>query len=299
MKHTITILGAGRIGSALQQLLEPRVETVHIWDVDEKLVPDQKPLKEIIPVADLLFLCIPSWVTREALESTKPFLSKSTIIISLAKGIEHKSGLTIDKVIEDATGHDRYALIYGPMLAEELKKDLNGFGVIATKDFKIFKTVDRLFEPTALYFEHSSDIRGVAIAGILKNIYALALGIADGLDWGGNTKGWVVSHAVLEMESIVQELGGKKESVAGPAGIGDLIASGFSPYSKNRSTGHQFVSQGEQAIGSEGAVSLPSLLSMLGDKEKNYPLLQLLKRIIMKQDDPKNVLQEFIKSTRH
>src|SRR3989338_844635 len=110
----------------------------------------------------------------------------------------------------------------------------------------------------------TSDVRGVAVAGVLKNIYALGLGIAHALGWGENQKGWFVSRALREMARAAELLGGTRETMLGIAGLGDLVATGFSPHSHNRTTGALFVTDPGRFPKAESINALPIIIKKLG-----------------------------------
>ncbi|MFA6339149.1 MAG: 2-dehydropantoate 2-reductase N-terminal domain-containing protein [Candidatus Paceibacterota bacterium] len=293
-KESVVIIGAGEIGSAIKKILEQKELELLIWDKDVNKIPDQKPLTEIIPNADFLFICTPSWTLQEVLLNIKPLLSNTTIVVSLAKGINEQSNHTTDELMKKFLPENQnFALLGGAMLAEELLAGLSGIGVIATKEIDTFKKLANLFSQTNLLVEYSEDIHGTALAGILKNIYAVALGIADGLNWSSNQKGWLVSKSVGEMLDIIKILGGKEETIYGIAGLGDLIATGYSSYSLNRQAGENLVKTNE-VMKSEGVVSLPPLFSMLDGKIEQLPLLTTLEKVITKNKDPKDAFEQFV-----
>ena len=292
MLQQLVIIGAGEIGKALEKVLRKQNLAISLWDKDPSKVRSQKPLKEIVPDADFLFLCIPSWALRNALNNLLPFLNKKTLIISLAKGIEENTKKTTDELLQELLPRGQnFALLFGPMLAEELTKGMVGIGVVASKNQKAFHQLAKIFTHTNLYLEYSKDIRGVALSGVLKNIYAIALGIADGLRWGGNAKGWLVARAINEMAKIAQMLGGKKETALGTAGLGDLIATGFSPYSRNRRIGYELVRNGRSHLQSEGFISLSPLGKRLYKNKEKFLLLKALEDIIIRNKKCKIIFE--------
>lgn len=299
MKEKIVIIGAGEIGRAIEKVLSVKDLDVQIWDKDESKVAGQKPLAKIIPEADIVFLCVPSWAMRQAATETKPFLNKNTVIISLAKGLEESSKKTAYEILEEVLTKDmQIAILSGPMLAEELIQGKFAMGVVASKNIETFKKIEELFEgenPTSLHVEYSSDIRGVAFCGVLKNIYAVALGIADGLGLGSDVKGWLVSESIKEMQEIIRILGGKPETALGPAGVGDLITTGFSNYSSNHQIGGELVKTGKYSKKSEGFVSLPSIIDLLDKSIKKFKLLNALNVSILQGKDIKKVFENIIK----
>jgi glycerol-3-phosphate dehydrogenase (NAD(P)+) len=293
-KETVLIIGAGEIGRAIEKILSDKQNLkIELWDKDASKVPGQKQLVDIVPLADFLFLCVPSWASRAVLHSVLPNLNKNTLIISLAKGIEARTLKTMDSVLEELLPSAAfYALLMGPMLAEELMQGLVGIGVVASKESRVFDKTRALFADTNLLIEFSTDVRGIAFAGVLKNIYAIGLGIADGLNLGNNFKAWLVKTSVKEMAEIIELAGGQKESAFGSAGLGDLIATGFSPYSRNRQVGDELVRTGKCCLKSEGFVSLPSVIKLIKeDKISQLPILQALTEIIIYHKNVKTTFE--------
>lgn len=292
----IVVIGAGEIGSSIGGLLKKKGYGVEWWDVDASRVPTQKQLADIIPSADVLFLCIPSWVHRVALADCVPHLAKKTVVLTVSKGIEKGTKKTIAEVLDEALPAGQpYGLISGPMLAEEMDAGQFGCGVYATAFPETSKLITDLFRETVLRIEPSSDVRGVSFAGVLKNVYALALGITDGLSLGDNARGWIVMQALREMGEIVQRLGGTPETAQGAAGLGDLVATGCSDFSRNRAEGKHIAKTGTCDEKSEGCVSLPSVVALLGGV-KDFPLLQTLQNIFTHHQDVRSSTLDLLRS---
>lgn len=298
MKQKICIIGAGRIGCAIGYVLKNLGNEVLFWDKDGLRVPAQIDLAEAVSSADFLFLCSPSWAMREVLTSAVPHLNNDTIIISLVKGIEQKTNKSMDELLQEFLPLNRIAILGGAMLAEEIQKGLGGVGVVGTKSKVICEKVKSLFNGSDIYLECTSDMRGVALDGVLKNIYAIGLGIADGLEWGSNKKSQLVTQAVNEMATIIQALEGEKESAYGGAGLGDLVASGYSPYSRNRQVGNEIVKTGACCLESEGLKSLPVIAKIAQERNLLLPLLFVLEAIVINGQDAKSSFEKLFKETR-
>lgn len=305
------IIGAGEIGSAIKSVLSSKKDVeVELWDKDESKIPDQKPLAAIIPSADFVFLCVPSWAMRAAAGGIVPLLNKNATVISLAKGIAPTLAgkvpfYTMDDLLEEILPKkQKSAILSGPMLAEELVQGMGGFGVVASTDREVFEELKKLFIGTKLFVEYSKDVRGVSLAGILKNIYAVGLGIVDGLGWSGDIKGWLTAKAINEMAEVIKILKGKSETALGTAGLGDLVATGFSEYSRNREAGEELVKTKECCLKSEGINSLPVIIELLGlgraaalgGKSEKFPILKSLERIILKRENAEIIFEELIVS---
>lgn len=288
----ITIIGAGEIGQAINKLISPKGFTIEVWDRNSSKTPNQKPLESIIPSSDIIFLCIPSWAIREVAATITGYLKKDSIIVSVSKGIEERDGKTLDELLEELFSQSaRYALLGGPMLAEELKADMIGVGAIGAKNPQVFDELKNVFADTNLYLECTDDIRGVALCGLLKNIYAISLGIAEGLGYGNNAKGWLTNLAIKEMTEIVTSLGGKEETVFSTAGIGDFIATGFSQYSSNRQVGFDLGQHGSTDKKSEGLVALPVFIKRIDNGER-FALLRAISEVVLEYKDAKSAFRK-------
>lgn len=289
----VVILGSGRIGSALAELIKSKA-SVEIWDVDASKTPDRKPFEKIIPKADAVILGIPSQAIRHACADMQPLLKPDCLLVSLSKGVEADSLKTMDEVLADALPHQPFALLSGPMLAEELVKRMGGAAVVATKEASDFEMLDRLFEDEALHLEHSTDIHGVALAGVLKNVFAIGLGVAEGIGWGENMKGWLTAESAREMQTIIRMLGGNPATMLTQAGLGDMVATGFSPHSSNHRYGKALAETGVCTHESEGCLSLPSLAKLLEGKTETLPIYEALEAIVVYNKDASETFKRFL-----
>lgn len=278
----ILILGAGELGGCIGHLFNGKTGfAVEWWDVDPKKITHIQKLDVLAHSADFLFLCIPSWSFRDALQSIKPHLSSSTIIVSFAKGIEHRSRMTMDQLLANCLpAHKKIVLMSGPMLAEELEQVLPASALVASKDSVARHTVVRMFNSTPLSCSASSDVRGTALCGVLKNIYALLLGASDGCQLGMNVRGTIITWSLNEMSRILPILGGRAQTAYSLAGLGDLVATGSSCFSKNYSVGKALAESGQCPVQSEGRVSLRALELLLKTHKQSFPLFCAVKKIL-------------------
>lgn len=280
--HKIAIIGAGNFGQAIAGIVASKqgIE-IAMWDTDSAKVPDMQPLESVLRDAEIVFLCVSSWVLRKAAEAILPYVSSGAIIISPTKGIEKDTLKTSDEILRDVFGDSaNIALMHGPMLAAEIAQKLPAYTVLATASKASYDLVSELFAGTLLQVEYSSDIHGVALAGVLKNIYSIGLGMADAMLLGSNFRGWFVRVAIQEMGNIIAAFDGKRDTALTGAGIADLIATGFSPHSRNCQVGHEIVQSGECVTVSEGAESLPQMMVLLDAKGVLAPLCQGIGAIV-------------------
>jgi glycerol-3-phosphate dehydrogenase (NAD(P)+) len=239
----IVILGAGEIGLAIKTLLQSKKSVqIDLWDKDKTKVKNQKALKQIIPEADFVFLAVAAKHLRSASKSILSFLNSKTIVLSLAKGVEPKTNQLANQILKQKLpGRQPFALLSGPMIAEELCLNANGFAVVATKSTQAFNLINDLFADTKLLLTYSKDLHGVALCGVLKNIYAMSLGVAAGLNWCNNERGWLISQASKEIQDLIRLFGGQAQTFFTPAGLADLLATSLSPHSNNFQYGYSLV----------------------------------------------------------
>lgn len=287
----VAIIGAGNFGQALAHILAGQHEVeVKLWDVEATKVPEMLSLEDTVHDADIIFLCVSSWSLRAAADSIRPLVSDQALIISPTKGIEQETLKTSDEVLSDVFGGNAHTgLLHGPMLAAEIAQDLPAFAVLAMTDRDSYEVVQSIFSDTTLQLEYSGDIHGVALAGVLKNIYSIGLGMADAMALGSNFRGWFVRVAVREMAQIISAFGGGSETAYTGAGLADLIATGFSPYSRNCQVGHEIVQSGECITVSEGAESLPQMMQLLGRVGISTPLCSGISDIVAGKADGKSI----------
>ena len=294
--QTIVIIGAGEIGTAIARLIQRPGFSVELWDRDPTKTHGQRSLSEVLPLSSTVFLCLPSWGIRSVLSSCLPLLPEDAVIVNLAKGIEKETHQTMAQVIEGILPSGMsYGILGGPMLAEELNLGMLGVGVVGTKERITFDRIRAVLDVSTLRLEWSDDPHLTALLGVLKNIYTVALGIADGLEWGSNAKGWLVALTVREMNDIVRSLHHGEQTSDGTAGIGDFIATAYSPYSRNREFGHQIVKTGAYDLKSEGCVSLPSLIALLGEQASSCKVLMALNQILYARGNAKIVFEQLIR----
>ncbi len=294
MPQQVVILGAGEIGIAIGKVLEEKDHSIQLWDKDPKRVPDQESLESIIPSADVIFLCIPSFAIRPAVSELTELLAPDTIVVCLAKSIEADTKLSMDEVLVDILPEGQpIVVLAGPLLGEELESGAGGIAVVASRSDSARAAISELFSGTSVAIETTEDVHGAALCGVVKNIYAMGVGAAHGLSWGDNKKGWLAGKSMCEMLFIVHKLGGRKETVCGASGFGDFIATGFSDFSGHHAFGVQLAQGVDCERNKEGCRALPSILEMLGSDTRELPLLLALNRSII-QGEPINEALESI-----
>ena len=260
MTPNIAVIGAGSWGTTVASLSAEQAPTM-IWarraDVAEEITvahtnshylgdaplgPSLRAtayLEEAVAGADMLVMGVPSHGFRVTLAEMAPHVRAGSPVISLSKGLEPKTRLRMTEVIaEELPGHPA-GVLTGPNLAKEVLAGLSTAAVVAMPDEPVAMTIQRVFSRDLFKIYRSTDVVGAEIAGALKNVFAIAAGIAAGLQSGDNTRALVMCRAIAEMTRLGVAMGGHPMTFAGLAGIGDLLATCISPLSRNRTVGER------------------------------------------------------------
>lgn len=227
-------------------------------------------------LADFVLLCVPATPHQELLERLAPHLKKHCICLSIAKGLDEQ-GRTPAQIYEQTfNGRQQYGLLYGPMISEEIRADRYAFAELGCSNVSIYRRVENLFRNTGLYIRHSNDIAGISWSVILKNVYAIAFGMADELQLGDNMRGFLAVTALHELISIVGQMGGKPAAPLHLAGLGDLITTATSPGSHHHELGRKLARGETGGIGGEGIHTLAMVERYRLFDAAPYPLYGLI-----------------------
>ncbi len=291
-KLTVAIIGAGKMGQVIASCVRERAQAVHLWDVDASKIPSGSLSLEVtLKKADVVFVCVPANAVRDASMRVISGIGRRTTIITIAKGIEEATGFTMAELLADVLKkhHHGFALLVGPMLADELARGQPAYGVLAGLNKVAYRRMAQLFENSQIRLAYSADARGVAYASVLKNIYALGLGIVAGLELGKNVQGWFVTQALAEMRIILNKCQAHPNTAESLAGLGDFITTGFSEQSRNYTVG-KALANGEYGKASEGSRSLPLIWKKLGATTKKLPLLSDIYSVVIKKEHAREVI---------
>jgi glycerol-3-phosphate dehydrogenase (NAD(P)+) len=199
----------------------------------------EKEINIAIQSADLVILAIPSQYLRNVLTQITPSLVGNRIFVNVAKGIEMSTLMRPAQIVQDVLGQVSYATISGPSHAEEVIKQQPTAVVAASVDPSIAEKIQHLFFNESFRVYSSTDVSGVELGGALKNIFAIAAGISDGLGAGDNAKAALITRGIAELSRLGHALGGKPETFAGLSGVGDMIVTCTSQHSRNRHVGEE------------------------------------------------------------
>jgi len=260
----VAVLGAGAWGTALARLLCDGKNSVTLWGHDASRLgelqrvktneyylpgvklPDslryESNLAPAVRDVECVVVAVPSKAFREVTQGLKEFPG---VVVSVTKGIEHQTGLTMCGVLEQTAPKSEQAALSGPSFALEVARGVPTAIVAASDNSATANAVQDLFHRPTFRVYTSPDVRGVELGGALKNVIAIAAGVCDGLGFGDNSKAALVTRAIAEMRRLGVACGAQTETFAGLSGMGDLMVTCFSRLSRNRGFGER-IGQGEK-----------------------------------------------------
>lgn len=285
----VLVLGHGEMGRAMEVLLADRVD-LDIWNRSPRSGLAAVVLEEVAARANVVIFCLPTAAHDAVLEKLHVHLRPGCICLSVAKGLDEK-GRPVTRILADAIGgRIGYGVLYGPMIAEEIQEGRHAFAELGFHGETVAEVVMTLFAGTRLHVTASADMLGINWAVVLKNIYAMAFGVADELGCGDNVRGWLATAAVRELHDLVQTRGGRSATAYGLAGLGDFITTATSEHSHHHTLGRR-LARGE-AAGIEGeAIRTLAAMEHSGlPEESSFPLFRWIHALVR---DPSDARQRF------
>ena len=282
------ILGAGSLGTALAKLLSPKLESIVLVSIEQDCVeginrdhrnPKYLTSTDLAPnvcatmdhraaiTMPLVIFAVPTVAIRSEADKLAALgLPSRTPLVTCAKGIERNTGDRLSQILQDVFPDNPIGVLSGPNHAEEIAADLVTAAVVASHNPQLAEALQDLFTLPHFRVYTSDDVAGVELGGAVKNVYALAAGMAHGLGLGDNAVAALVTRALAEMTRLGVALGGNKETFAGLSGVGDLIVTCYSEHSRNHRVGLA-IGRGsslEDAVTSLGMVAegVPNTLSI-------------------------------------
>jgi glycerol-3-phosphate dehydrogenase (NAD(P)+) len=270
----ILVLGYGEMGRAMEQLLSAR-HALSVWQ--RRPPPGQAPLDLDTEAgrAGFVLFCLPTPPHFELAQRLAPRLSPDTVCLTIAKGLD-EGGRTAAQALEAAlTGRCPVAVIYGPMISEEIRAGRAAFAQVGADDDSVRVRTLALFAGSMLHLEAGEDIAGLSWCAVLKNVYALLFGMADEIRLGDNARGYLAVACVRELAALVTQHGGQATSALGLAGLGDLITTATSRGSRHHELGRRLARGETQGLEGEGLHTLRVLARTRPFEVAHYPLLRL------------------------
>jgi len=323
---TVTVFGAGAWGSTMAQVLSDAGNDVLLWGRSKDVIAEinsahtnKKYLgKHELPLSlqattdlaqafahsHIYVLAIPAQQLRLTLEEWKPFFSTDSIIVSTLKGIEISTQMRMTEVIQDVLGPRPIAIITGPNLADELVLRQPAGAVAAAATQELADRMRDLFRTPYYRVYTSVDVMGCELAGAIKSVIALAVGISIGMGFGENTQAMLITRGLNEVARLCAAHGSDPLSAAGLAGMGDLVASCGSPLSRNRTFGEALGRTGSMAQAREqvaktveGVASAGAVAEIAHRVGIEVPVIEAVGEIVSEQLTPAAALQKLMEIT--
>ena len=322
----VTVFGAGAWGSTMAQVLSDAGNEVLLWGRSAEVIseinsshtnrkylqghvlPDAivatTELTEAFNFSDIYILAIPAQQLRSTLQDWKGHFGKDCTIVSTLKGIEISTQMRMTEVIADVLGSHRVAIITGPNLADELVLRQPAGAVVAAPTIELAEQIRDLFRTPYYRVYTSIDVMGCELAGAIKSVIALAVGISIGMGFGENTQAMLITRGLNEVARLCAAHGSDPLSAAGLAGMGDLVASCGSPLSRNRTfgevlgrTGSMAKARAEVAKTVEGVASAGAVGEIAHRVGIEVPVIEAVGDIVSELLTPEAAFQKLMEIT--
>jgi len=316
----VAVLGAGSWGTTFAKILADAGNDVTIWARREELANDINQTRRnsdylrgiTLPAnmvatnsmatalrgAEQVYFCVPAQSLREVLIDAASFISNDTIVVSLMKGVEKKTGLRMSEVIAEELmiDPDNIAVVSGPNLALEIAKEQPTAAVASSTTLETAEAVAIACSNDYFHCFVNTDVAGTEFGGVLKNLIAVAVGIVDGVGYGDNTKASIITRGLAEITDFAVAYGAEPGTLAGLAGLGDLIATCESPLSRNNTAG-RLLGQGytltevikQMSQTAEGLASVAPILSLARAREVDMPIVEQVSQVLAGTLDPRDL----------
>lgn len=324
----ISVLGDGGWGTTLAILLSRKGYSVTLWSafpdyasyldkkrINVKFLPGIRipksigithDLKNAVKGREIIIFAIPSLYLRSVLKKYKMAgMSGRQTYVSVIKGIEVGSLKRVSEVIHNELGNIRLAVLSGPTIAYEVAKGIPTTAVIASYDARLRNYLQNIFMTERFRIYTNEDVIGVELGGSLKNIIAIACGISDGLGFGTNTKAALLARGLVEISRLGQAMGAKVRTFSGLSGLGDLVTTCISPYSRNRFVGEQ-IGRGKSLtqikshmqMVAEGLTTTKSAYQLSLKYKVNMPIIREVYSVLYKNKSPLKAVKDLMTRER-
>jgi len=326
MREAAAVLGAGAYGTALAQTMARNGHCVRLWSVEERVLAEVRErrrnsaympgvrlhrliepvagLAEAVAGASVVLITVPSRVVRSLARQVAPHLRPGTVTVNAAKGLEQGSNLRMSQVLAQELSPplaEGIATMGGPAIARELARGHPTALVVAAQELALAERVRGFLQNSYVRVAVVTDRTGVEVGAALKNVYAIALGLCDGLRLGANVKAILGTAALREMADIAVALGGQEETIYGLAGLGDFLATAYSPVSRNRTLGEK-LGRGQDWRGFlethtvEGVAAARAFRELTAGLGLRLPLLDAVHALLFEGADPAETLRSLVAS---
>ncbi len=319
----VSILGAGAWGTALAILLGNNGHHVTLWSAlapEVEVLKRDRELKNKLPGIklpdsviisddlegtckdnDLIVFAVASPYVRRTAHIVKPYIPKNQIIVNVGKGIEENTLDTLTDILKEELPDADIAVLSGPSHAEEVSRGIPTTCVVGADSKETAHFVQDVFMSERFRVYTSPDVIGIELGGSLKNVIALAAGIADGLGFGDNTKAALMTRGIAEISRLGMAMGGQLETFAGLSCVGDLIVTCTSKHSRNRNAGY-FIGQGysmQEAMDEvkqvvEGVYSAKAAYALSKKYNVEMPIVEQINLVLFEGKSPEEAVSDLL-----
>jgi glycerol-3-phosphate dehydrogenase (NAD(P)+) len=328
----VAVLGSGNMGTAVAQVLAVNGHEVRLWnhegdreplkEIEEfgenkKYLPGLRLSKNINPISDIagalkdariVFFAVPSRFVESVVKKAAPYLPAIAVCVDVSKGMDEKSlGLITGIIGKNLPPELRQNVVTvsGPTMATDMARGQFTAMNIASKNKSAANLVKHALENQNIKIVFTDDIVGVEVAGSFKNVYAIAMGLCDGLEFSMNTKAALLVQSLKEMGLLIKKMGGKAETLYGLAGLGDLIGTGMAVSSRNRRFGESLVrlKDPKKAAAAAGLIIegiwASGILCRLGKKyHVKLPFADMVYSVISGKSNPKKEIEKYLSTLK-
>jgi len=317
----IGVLGAGTWGMALASMLCTSGHQVTVWSAVEReidefsvtrrhpnlpglVIPDEitftKDMETVCREKEILLFAVPSVFVRSTARAAAPFVVSGQVIVDVAKGIEADTLMTMSQIIDSEIQNPQVPLVAlsGPTHAEEVALGLPTTIVSACREQKAAELVQQVFTSSYMRVYTNEDVLGVELCGAMKNVIALAAGVATGLGYGDNARAALITRGIAEISRLGMAMGCKEQTFGGLAGVGDLIVTATSPHSRNNRCG-MLMGQGlspkeaTEKVGMvvEGLNALPAAVKLKEKYDVQMPIVEAVDALVNGNASPADTVR--------
>jgi glycerol-3-phosphate dehydrogenase (NAD(P)+) len=263
-------------------------------------------LKDAVRDKKLVVFATPSQHLREVLRKVKRHeFSDRAVFLSVTKGIEVGSLMRMSEVIHDELGNIRFAVLSGPTIAHEVALGIPSAAVIASHDARLRRELQNIFMTPRFRVYTNPDVVGVELGGSLKNVIAIACGISDGLEFGTNGKAAILSRGLAEISRLGHAMGANINTFSGISGLGDLVTTCISPYSRNRFIGEQIgkgrplkKAESRMQMVAEGVPTAKSAYALSIKYKVDMPITRQVYAVLYKGKSPQKAVKDLMERER-
>lgn len=320
----VAVIGTGAYGLALAKSLTKKDNQIIVWSENEDKINEVKKtgmiqsvlpnvklpkelkytnsLEEAVYNQDLILIVVATKYVGDISKKIKSYLSKNTHVCICSKGIDIASCNFVSEVFYKYNPrHKRLAIISGPSFAIDILNSEPVALTVASKSFRTIETVQKALVSDTLKLRSTSDLIGIQICGSIKNIVAIASGIITGLGYSDSTRAFLITESLHDIKELISGLGGNKKSILSYAGVGDLLLTCTSVKSRNYSYGILIGAKKYQEANNylntttvEGYYTLKSIYKLIKRKKIKIPIMDLMYKIIMNNDNPELIIEFLI-----